>query len=41
MPLTDQKRRAVIALLAFADGADKSELQELTDIELVDLYNGN
>ena len=38
IPMTDQKRRATIALLAFADGFTKDELQKLTDKKLIDIY---
>lgn len=40
LPMADQKRRATIALLAFADGFTEAELQKLTDKQLIDIYHG-
>ena len=40
LPLADRKRQAVIALLNFADGLKKEDLNKMTDKQLVDLYQG-
>ena len=38
LPMTAQKRRGVIVLLAFADKLQEKDLVEMTDKQLADLY---
>ena len=38
VPMTPQKRRGVIVLLAFADGLLEKDLVEMSDTQLIDIY---